>query len=188
MAMRDPRRPWLWPRHTTGRKVTGAGVGREARRAGGGRGGVGVCARAVFVNARVQFGSKKLLCVDGGAASLDDPPGPALCDLKARMSVEPTPTEGEARRPPALRRHERKSTRARNGKRQFYVQSNFRTFTCTGSPDVHSAGTMRRTAGHSLRGCAVYLLGDDARVAHARNAWCCLARVPPSSELAANRR
>ena len=53
---------------------------------------MGVYARAVFVNARVQFGSKKLLCVDGGAASLDDPPGPALCDLKAGISVESTPT------------------------------------------------------------------------------------------------
>ena len=53
---------------------------------------MGVRARAVFVNARVKFGSKLCVCVDGGAASLDDPPWPALRDLKAGISVESTPT------------------------------------------------------------------------------------------------
>ena len=38
---------------------------------------MGVYARAVYVNvnARVQFGSKIMLRVGGGASSLDDPPG-----------------------------------------------------------------------------------------------------------------
>ena len=63
---------------------------------------MGVRARAVFVNARVQFGSIFFVCVDGGAASLDDPPEvPPVacfeCDLnQSRNSgrIDPDPKVG----------------------------------------------------------------------------------------------
>ena len=150
MAMRDPPRPWLWPRHTThdGTRSDRRGVwtrGGTCDRRSRGRGrmrtrGFRKCASSIRL--------EKSCCVSTAARLLSmTRPGLLCVSIKKEFRSNRPRPEGGARRPPALRRQERKSARARNGKRQFYVRSNFRTFTCTWSPDVHSAAALTSTQG-----------------------------------------
>ena len=147
MAMRDPPRPWLWPRHTTHDGTRSDRRGGWTRRETGGRRsrGRGRMRTRGFRKCASSIRLEKSCCVSTAARLLSmTRPGLLCVSIKKEFRSNRPRPEGGARRPPALRRQERKSARARNGKRQFYVRSNFRTFTWAGCPpDVHSGTALK---------------------------------------------
>ena len=131
----NPPRPWLWPRHTTHDGTRSDRREGWTRRETGGRRsrGRGRMRTRGFRKCASSIRLEKSCCVSTAARLLSmTRPGLLCVSIKQEFRSNRPRPEGGARRPPALRRQERKSARARNGKRQFYVRSNFRTFTCTG--------------------------------------------------------